>query len=376
MNILFISEVLPINTSASEVVFYRHLIKLCEEGHSIHILTDQNSYCRRKKNIPSEFKVHIVSNRKWYYPPYKPFGILQKIRFMDYYNNQVKKIIDDFKIAHLIGFVHGDFLAPFSAYVQRKSKLPLISFLHDDPIELNHNGSLELIKINTKKILKASRKILIASEAFYENWPEFSEKFHLLYPIPEKHSHEGSSIRRKNKNLTFGYSGTIYNEMIMPLETVALSLNQLNVHFKIIGDNPKVNCLMGNDPLLEHIPLFKTAEAANIYLIANCDACIIPYPEKVEAMPWIKTCFPSKFIQYCQLNLPTIVIAPKESALGKWCIKNKWLLYSESCDFQRIKLLIEHVLFTSEVKEQVQKVKENEFDPINIHREFNNLLNN
>lgn len=375
MNILFISEILPINTSASEVVFYRHLTKLCEEGNSIHILTDQNSYYRRKKDIPSEFKVHIVSNRKWYYPPYKSFGILQKIRFIDYYNNHVRKIIDDFKIVHLIGFVHGDFLAPFSAYVQEKSKLPLISFLHDDPIELNHNGSLKLIKINTKKILKASRKILIASEAFYENWPEFSQKFHLLYPIPEKHIHEISSIEPKHKTLTFGYSGTIYNEMIKPLETVALNLNDMNIQFKIIGNSSKLNHLVEYIPLSQHIPLFKTAEAANTYLIANCDACIIPYPRKVEDMPWIKTCFPSKFIQYCQLNIPTIIIAPKESALGKWCIKNKWLLYSDSYELHRIKFLIEHVLFTTVVKDQVRKVKENEFDPINIHRQFNNLLN-
>jgi len=91
MNILFISEILPINTYASDVVFHRHFKRLISEGHTIHILTDVNSYSNRKKDLDSVFRIHLLPNRKWYYPPYKPYGILQKIRFFDYYQLHAKQ---------------------------------------------------------------------------------------------------------------------------------------------------------------------------------------------------------------------------------------------------------------------------------------------
>ena len=99
MNFLFISELLPIDTFASEVVFYRHFKMLIENGHKIHLLTDQNSYLSRKKDLLPQFHLHILPNRKWYYLPFKPYGLLQKLRFLNYYQFYVKSIIKELIMA-------------------------------------------------------------------------------------------------------------------------------------------------------------------------------------------------------------------------------------------------------------------------------------
>jgi len=367
MKILFISEILPLATYASEVVFYRHFTKLAADGYEIHLITDRNSYQRRKTDLSPLFKVHVIPNREWYYPPFKPYGILQYIRFNIYYYRFVKPIIKKHKIDTLFGFVNGNFLLALTAFVQNKTSLPLLSFFHDDTNELNFHIDSKWINRNTAKILEASQLILTASDGFAENWKEFSNKFSLLYPIPA----EDQDLLSSNKPLlAIGYAGSVYNEIIPVLEKFSDCLSILKIPFTIIGNNKNADYLDEKYENVTSLPLFKTAEEASQFLIENCKFCIIPYPEDMDTMPWIKTCFPSKFIQYCKLGIPTIVIAPAESAIGKWCLANSWLLYLDTYDFDKIKQLIQATAGSDEVKAQVEFFRRNTFDPQIIHQQF------
>lgn len=373
MNFLFISETIPVDTHASSVVFHRHFKTLVEKGHKVHILTDKNSYKNRKKELLSQFTIHTIPNRKWYYLPFKPFGLLQKLRFFDYYHLYAKKIIQEEKIDKLIGYVHGNFLTAFTAYVQNKTNLPLISFFHDDTKELNFGNDTKSINDNTEKILKASYKVLIASAAFIENWPKHAHKFVLLYPIPTINKIR-ADIVSKHVNKHIGYSGTVYTEIIPALDNFSSFLNELDFKFTIIGNNKQARYLAEKYKKLTYLPLFDTAEEANDFLLNNCNICLIAYPEKVKDMPWIKTCFPSKFIQYCVLGIPTIIIAPEDSALGKWCLANNWLLYSATYNIENIKTLLNLVSMNKGVTDQVQYFKENIFEPKIIQNQFEDLI--
>lgn len=374
MKFLFISEILPIDTYASEAVFFRHFKQLADEGHEIHILTDSNSYQNRKKELPDIFFVHLLPNRKWYYPPFKPYGLLQKIRFTDYYLLHVKPLLSRYNFDKIIGFVHGNFLPAFTAFVTKKSKLPLISFFHDDTLELSFGKDIKSMRKNTAKILDASVKVLVASTAFELNWQNFAHKFVLLYPIPAK-----QGVRNKlevSENVHIGYAGSVYNEIIPYLEQIAGHLTSINATLTIIGNNGKANFLQKKYNKISSLPLFETAEAANEYLLSNTNVGIIAYPSKIDEMPWISTCFPSKFIQYCTIGLPTLVIAPPDSAMGKWCLQENWLLYSDKYDFTKIKHLLHEVLNQKEVSQQVEFYQQNVFNVEIIHQQFKKELFN
>ncbi|GAA3956276.1 hypothetical protein GCM10022246_07790 [Pedobacter ginsengiterrae] len=373
MNILFISEILPINTYASDVVFHRHFKRLISEGHTIHILTDVNSYANRKKDLDSVFRIHLLPNRKWYYPPYKPYGILQKIRFFDYYQLHAKAIIEDNQIDTLIGFVYGDFLATFCSFVQIKTGLPLYSFFHDDTSELNSHKSKKISIENSKKILEVSRFVFIASEALIDNWPQFSKKLKLLYPIPED-ARENDKLPIPTKNKAIAYSGSVYNEVIPYLEKVSLFLYHIRVPFYIIGNNDNAKYLSYSYKNVHYQTLFETAKESNDFLIATCKACIIPYPQLLIEMPWIKTCFPSKFIQYTRMGIPTIIIAPIESALGKWCIKNKWPLYLKEYNQKELYELLATKITTTETLNMIELFSSTMFNPDYIHKQLVNYL--
>ena len=371
MKVLFISEVLPIDTFASQVVFFRHLTRLVEEGHEVHVLTDRNSFEHRSKDLPDAFTVHLLPNRKWYYPPYKPAGPLQAFRFRDYYYKHVSRIIRENAIDCLIGFVYGQYLSAFAAYVKEKSDLPLYSFFHDDTAELNFFRSHETMVRNTSAILRASEKVLIASEGFSENWGEFTSKFELLYPIPEP-SRKTTGIRR-DEGISVGYSGSVYNELLPCLEEMAGLLQQLKMKFYIVGNNKKADELQKRFSNVACRPMFDTAEEANGFLADHCDDCIVPYPMDISRMPWTRTCFPSKLIQFCQIGIPTLVIAPKGSALGQWCKRNNWILYAERYDAGVIAALLQKIS-SPEVKAQVDHFREAVFHPDVIHEQFRNVI--
>ncbi len=362
---------LPIDTYASEVVFYRHVKRLVEEGHEIHILTDSNSYARRKKELHPSFKIHFLPNRKWHFPPYKALGMLQKLRFFYYYHFITKQIISSHKIDTLLGYVYGVFLGPFCAYVQKKTNLPLYSFFHDDTVELHFNKNEKIVRNNTIKILDRSKKVFIASQSFKENWLSFAEKFVLLYPISD--SKEVSQTNAVTQP-TIGYAGSVYNEIIPSLEKVGAILNEESVNLVIIGNNDNARYIADKYTNVTYKPLFDTAEEANNFLINNCSACIIPYPEKISEMPWIKTCFPSKLIQNTLLNIPTIVIAPHDSALGKWCLENRWLLYTSKYEKRALSKLLSMAIHSQEVKTQIGMFKNKEFNADIIHEKFKTYI--
>ncbi len=365
-----------VNTHASSVVFYRHFKFLENKGYSIHILIDNNSYRERLADFPETWNIHILPNRKWFFPPYKPFGLLQKLRFIYYYQFYVKQLLRTEKINIIAGFIYGQFLSPFCAYVKKKENhIPLISFFHDDPVELNFSKSKESLLANTHKILNASNEVLIASEGFYHNWHIFKSKFTLLPPVPDYFTLSTKPAQPNPQKITFGYSGALYNEMLGSFKKLAEIFLFLGHELIIVGNNDGIKDLIKKYPtVIKYYELFETAEESNKFIIKNCNAYIIPYPAKIEEMPWIKTCFPSKLIQVTQLGLPIIIIASSESALGEWCIKKDWILYADSYNKDIVKHLCD-VVFDSSAKNQTMQLSLSEFNPDFIHNQFLEIVN-
>jgi hypothetical protein len=316
----------------------------------------------------------LLPNRKWFLPPYKANGILQAFRFYYYYQFYLKNLLANTPQAIIITFINGQFLTPFSSYIKQKSKLPLISFFHDDILELNFYNNKNSLINNTSKVLEASDKVLVVSEAFKNNWGKYAHKFSLLYPIPERYDGSIKSKPPNNKIITFGYSGAIYDEIIPCLLLFAEALKKLNHRLIIIGNKKKTLHIQAQYPdTVSCLDMFNTPNEASIFLVKNCNAAIITYPQHIDKMPWVVTCYPSKFLQYCQLNLPTIIFAPSNSAIGKWCTDHKWRLYSNNYDISSITNLLEKINDES-VKNEVRSLKNTDFDPGKIHNQLKQII--
>ncbi len=368
--IYFISETAPVNTHASSAVFYRHLQKLSQDGYHIVWVTDENTYKANRDKI-KQWDAIILPNRRWHLPPYRGKGLAQYYRFTYYYRKYLKPIINNGP-AILITHISGQFLAPFAAFIKNKTRIPLISFFHDDILELNFHQNVKLLKLNTKKVLDASSAVLTVSDAFKKNWPQYASKFQLLYPLPEVYN--TSKPVKKESLFTIAYAGAIYDEIIPCFEQLLQYLQNTNYQLLIIGDLEKTSRLCKRFPkTLTCFGLFEEPADAFDFLTENCDGMIIPYPAEIKNMPWIATCYPSKFVQYCQLNLPTIIIAPIESAVGKWCIDNEWQLYATDYETKSLSRLLA-LLYDSRTTTQIAELNARDFNPENITGKLDQIL--
>jgi hypothetical protein len=369
----FISEMVPANTHASSVVFYRHFKMLEKEGYRICWVTDRNSYQDFRAVFPPEWTLLLLPNRAWFLPPYRPYGLLQHYRFFLYARRLRREMLDAATGSLLITYINGQFLAPFTAFLKARFRLPLISFLHDDVVELNFFRGKPSLVANTRKILAASDRVLIASEAFRSVWPEYAAKFRQLYPIPERFT--GTKKKKQaGGTLVFGYSGSVYDQVIPCLSALAAGLSGLGHRLIIVGNNPKALVLQERFPhTVTCRDLFDHPAEASRFLVANCDAALIVYPENISEMPWTATCFPSKFLQYCQLELPALIIAPAVSAIGRWCLQYHWPLYATDYQPETIAELAAGSL-AEPVRNLVLQLKHDAFDPSRIQEQFSAVI--
>lgn len=372
--ILFISETAPVNTHASSVVFYRHFSLLEREGYRIIWITDENSYKRSGTHRPKSWEVVLLPNRKWMLPPYRPFGWLQAWRFGYYYRQYVDPVIARTPGAVILTHLSGQFLAPFSAYVREKSKLPLLSFFHDDIVELNFNKDKQPLIANALKVLKASSQVAAVSDALSANWPAYAHKFRLLLPIPAPYQLQSAEKKAPPLPLTFGYAGAVYQETLPYFRRLAAVFQELGHRLVIVGDLSKTKTLAETypDTVFCH-DLFDSPAGAAALLTGLCHAALVLYPDQVSEMPWIATCFPSKFLQYCQLELPTLIIAPRTSAIGQWCTARRWPLYADNYERETIAGLVEATGLPG-VAEAVLGLKTGEFAPDHIQQQFRKLI--
>jgi len=372
--IYFISELPPVNTHASSVIFYRHFKKFEEEGYKIIWVTDKNSFLKAKTKFPGNWRSILLPNRRWHLPPYKAEGLFQKYRFRYYLHVFLKREQLQIKSSVIISYINGQFLAPFAAYLSRELRIPMIGFFHDDILELNFFRDEITLRKNTTKVLNACRYVFAVSDEFKLTWPNHTDKFQLLYPIPEDYKISGIKRPNISEGMTFAYSGAVYDEIVPFLLLIAEMLNQLSYKLIIVGDKSKTGQIQKKFPeTVTCFDLFDTPSEGNNFIAENADYGIIPYPDEIHKMPWISTCYPSKFIQYTQLHLPTIIIAPPSSAIGKWCRKHQWPLYLSDYDLNSFSALVRSTKSES-VRKHMDYWRNSHFSPDEIHQKVRNVI--
>jgi hypothetical protein len=90
-------------------------------------------------------------------------------------------------------------------------------------------------------------------------------------------------------------------------------------------------------------------------------------------MPWIKSCFPSKFVQFTATGLPTLLFAPPGSALGIWAKTYDYPGVLEGATVDELKKNIAGLLAEAQWTRCAQRCRDlwqTDFNPDRIHRQF------
>lgn len=377
--VVYVSEIAPSDTAASRVVTFRHLRALERCGFDICAVIPEGL---DETGIPSNWHIIRLPMRKAYYPPYRPYWPLRGIRWA-LLDRIVLPLLGKRPVACVLGLLMGEYLAGYASWLSQKLHRPLFYFYHDRGEHLhagNNPRRAKRIRHQNLKLLTAAntKKVWTVSPTLVYDEPVISEKFKVVYPLPERlhldRSPSWQTCWQQRQELV--HIGTIYRETVdsfrMILGRLRLRRGRLHIysHFAdtaelLLNEFPDVVRYGGFVP--DSDELLRTVAATG-------SAFLTVYPDKIEQMAWSRECFPSKFVQLVQTRLPGIVFAPHETAIGQWCSDTQWLLHYSQTNETTIDAALDAVSHESKWRQaayQSNKAASTEFSPDVLERLVN-----
>jgi hypothetical protein len=120
----------------------------------------------------------------------------------------------------------------------------------------------------------------------------------------------------------------------------------------------------------------RNTDALNHYR-RHATALLVSYARTSAEMPWIRTSFPSKLIEYCHLGLPILIVAPIDSAVSHWAHRVGFPdIHSpdDGSGIARYTRQLQDPAFRRDRARRALALAAGEFDPVRIHRELESGL--
>jgi glycosyltransferase involved in cell wall biosynthesis len=223
---------------------------------------------------------------------------------------------------------------PYSqaAYLySRRSGVPLVLIVHDDPEEFNgsYAWASSLIRQQVRRIYRhATSRLCVSPELERTLRERYGAAGNVMYPNRSEaifpRPPQASLSLKEPDRLTLGFAGGLsYGYGPRLLELVPL-LRKAGAKVRIYGGNlPVAEC---SDVLLNQGRL-GTPEEAWARIKHECDAVLLPYcfPNHGHQNLY-RTHFPSKLPEYLALGMPVIIAGPSYAAGVRWGMRNP-----ESC---------------------------------------------
>jgi hypothetical protein len=376
--IIFISNTInPIaDSGGGDIVMYRHLKKLQNEGHEIYFI-DCTVFSKPNK---TEFN-QIIIEKKWWHPPLRRatpnLTFLRTYLYFKALSKQIQINSEDIIISVL-----GEYSNLISYFISKTLTKNIFMFYHDDSLFNEYGKKNVLTQKLTKKLIAITKIFFVVSAEMQHLLERYGAKTILLPPLPEQIGPEfkKSWNERFPQNLTVGFSGSFYpNFHIDVIKVLAKSLESIGgeIRLSLTLEGSEKIMLQNYSPAIKIKPFRKTSKELYEFLIKEINVILVFYSFKMELELRMFTSFPSKFIQYCQFGIPILIIAPPESTLGSWCIKNNWLAYVDKMDKKTVSDLVLKLKdkdFWLACSNQALFTAQNQFNPEYIHKIFENNI--
>jgi glycosyltransferase involved in cell wall biosynthesis len=377
--IIFISNsIVPLkDAGGGSVVVYRHLKRLKNEGYQVVVIY-LNSLILGGQHDDA-FEYVCVSKKNWHPPLRRKTPLLTKIRILLTFK-YLTKIFRFNPDTDLILGILGEVSNLLLLQIRRKLGIPFYMFFHDDFIFNEYAFENLLTRKNVNEVLKHSCYIFPVSDPLTNILLEKGiNNAARLYPIPEGYTGTGrAQFVNKGQGLNLLTAGTFGPVHFDILKKIGQASNSTNSKFYCVTDLPlDLQGQLTSGGNVSYVPRFQTTSQLFDYILKSIDILIVFYSFNVSTEPRLLTSFPSKFIEYCHLGLPIILIAPQQSSLGKWAVLNNWLCYINNDEPSNISQQIEKLkdaVYWESSRQQSLLFAKNDFNPDLIHEQFVNCL--
>lgn len=319
----------PMEGAGSAIIVYRHLQRLSAKGWGITVVSDwgqELKYCEQEG-----WPVFHLTHRKSWWPPYDPANpLLRGIRhwlWAGECDRFLKGVRPDAVFTYLSAFT--SFMSQVALAYSRRYRLPLSLIAHDDPacFAQSPETGVEMRRTYQAIVGRAHRNWFASPElaAIYD-LPDSRRT--TLPPIPDGFEASPDWKPEFAASPLVVYAGNYWPAQLPLLARMARETAAAGGRLMLlVKKSPEVEALCREEPVLWREPFRENREAL-AFLAENAAGLLVSYTESSDAMPWIRTSFPSKLIEYTHLGLPIMIYAPADSAVAGWARKRDFMDYA------------------------------------------------
>jgi glycosyltransferase involved in cell wall biosynthesis len=325
LKILLISSVIPQDTTATELVLYRHFAAARDEL-KVTIASDHPALGNHPDGIP------IIPN------PVLLRLTKTRLAAIAHSLRQLLPTHDTRTLYHylcqhrpdaILTVAHGT-LYPLALRVARQLQIPLISIFHDWFPDMAWVPNLLRPYLNHQflQLYRQSDLAFCVSEGMRQALGDHPNA-QVLLPIPgDKPCHIEDSCATEQRDIhasfTVVYAGTLstcYAPMLQALGKLAKTMTSIRLRF--FGPTPHWSPEILHDLTKAGIYGGFLSRAELLRELHDADALLIVMSFDAGDRRRTKTSFPSKLVEYVQFGKPVVVWGPEYSSAVKWAKQNQ-----------------------------------------------------
>jgi hypothetical protein len=378
--VLVISSVLPTETGGGELVLRRHLLALDASHWSVQLVIAGQPSAR-----PANWPCHCIGR---FPTPQR----LMRTRLAPWLSSQIYsgrlisrssliRVVERIKPHVILTVAHGE-LAPIACWLSSLKRIPLVTLFHDwwpDMVPCTKTGRRRIAEQFVKLSQISDVALCVCPEMAAELGAESRTK--LLYPIPDRyfrlHSRSASvnfySINRR-RSLRVAYAGSLegtYGKMVAELAIVLSDVAQIDFRFcgpsSVDSKWPIVPGYVGRLPNEQ----FRS-------FLASQDLLVVLMSFRPEDERRVRTSFPSKLVEYCQIGLPILVWGPHSCSAVRWAQQTDAAEVVSDANpravVMRLMQLQDKPARLTQMAERSAGYANRDFHPNHIHKQFEDSL--
>jgi glycosyltransferase involved in cell wall biosynthesis len=370
VRVIVISSVLPAQTTAGQIILYRHLCS--SDGLKVEVFGDEPTL----KSFSALLRRAVGLIGKAGFPGLaESFWALWGGRWLD----ATLPHVDCGERAVVLTVAHGD---GFGAAIRfaRSRKLPLVAIFHDwwpdmPPV---HPWVQRCLERRFRDLYAASSSALCVSEEmrkFLGNHPN-SE---VLYPIPEKPTSPVENTTTKGVSVRHGplrilYAGNLQAYGAMLGAALQSLLNHPQLRCEVRGAEPEWSTELRERMRSEGCWLPFAPRPEVQHWLSTADAFLIPMEFDPRLRRRMETSFPSKITDFASFGKPLVIWGPAYCSAVRWASQDESALCVTDPNPEALRAALESLVASSaeytRLAAKAARAYEVEFDHECIQAQF------
>jgi hypothetical protein len=224
-----------------------------------------------------------------------------------------------------------------------------------------------------------SHRVLAVSEELLNAYGARCGKETVLYPIPGDEIHFLEGQIKPPKRIKVFFAGSLHPWQSTNFLALASRLSLRGGQFVLMTDagNEVYRKLSECFPETERIEPPEENEMVVRTIAKTASVCLVSYSMCPAEQPWGASSFPSKFVDFSRAGVPILILAPEDSAIGKWCRRSGFGLFAPDIGPRCLDSMIDKILDRDEwlaAASCVRYLATHEFSALAIQKTFEGAL--